>query len=840
MKLIFVLFFFWGAVSFVQAQQSENFCFKIDRETYTSFPKINIGFTYFEHETESNIRELFNTGKIKLSGNGKQINSIVIEQQNQKKIPNVYIIIDSLSEQDSNIVKELKNYIAFPNLDTIFSKIKTSVLIAKNKQIIALPLNKFSDIGKKEIFSISVENNLLLDYCVNNSLLNSNNVFIFFENNFTPLKLERLSQIISQTNSTTPPLFAFLVSGNINISNQKIETHLGEIPFVLKKIVIADTPKKSKILSFKSHSSKNKAEFVENNSNFNIAPLISSWINRKYKLTFNTQSPISLNTYNEYLLSIDNNTSISTISFHLSFPKDIVENYYLTVKIKEITTLIDSLKFNEALQLNITTSNQINSSTLDSLAWLTIYKYGQYLANSNDTNAYPKYNEFEAQWQKENPNNYKSKKIALYKLYYNNYQVANVQYSKMIELADTIYKMQPNNENKFNLTVNRAYKCQAENKNWEALALFKKAIEIKEDKLVEKSLKEQLYATFSDEYKNKLYRNISTYGANYKKWFIHPFRQNYILAEAYQKTNKNTEAQKQYEWLINNWCETSYLNWFELFEKLQNILIMNYEFEKAIELNQKIYRNNNKTEAIELCLFSSRAIFLKPIIDIFPIAYTRIGSFSKIKKGINLNTITIPTWLAGITLTNSNLKPLVQLYKTNDYKTKPKINLANIKNFPTVLMDVANKNFWLINKISNNQFVVLQIANKNCTTEEKTYISEIVKSKMTEQLWLNLFRTEEKTGVKFFSQMLCALWEVELSQKNTIALNSYWNKLRQSDYIQYLVFHENNDKEVTKGKPMQLQLYSGNNYIRSSETKAYFEQLLRDENNTYIDICNPL
>jgi hypothetical protein len=813
-RYFILLLLLWIPI-FSTAQKAKNFSFQIENEELSTYPELSIDFSFYKHASAINLKEAFDAGVLSFMENGSIPDSLRFSPLTDSLKYNLFIIADHPSKKDSTAI--LNNIDRFSQFSDEKAELVQSWLIAeKNHSLQYLTFTEVNGLTRRDTFSYSISDTLFLDFLSENKLLTGNTILLFILNDADVKRLSKLPLLLENSSKANQPLFCFLNLSETPLAVDSVRAILKNHPFVIKNGVL-----------------DRKKEDVT------MAPLIEAWMNRNYRLQYTTLHPLKMEAYKNYRLTLQNDSITDTISFHLNIPLQLVEEYYKQEQSRRIHALIESGRLEEAMHLIIETDSKLKIQGMDSLAWHVTGKFGQQLAEDETDNSLARYLAFERLWPQEPPADYTSTRINLFKNFFLNLKKQPEHFEEKIKLAGLINQLEPSAENKFNLPLENALWLQAQNKDWEAIETFHQALQIKNDSEVNRLLKEQLLTTFKNDFNQKNYFNLSGKGGLYKNWYSEPFRQNYILGEAYRNTHEYIKAQQQFDWLIANWQNQSFIDWFTAFEKLQELLCLNLEFDTAIELNKRLYRSKDNQEAIELSLFNSRAKYLKPVIDVFPETAKRMGSFSQLMAAVSLNTVTTPGWLCGITLTDSKMNLISALYKTDGYKTKASVNLDNYRDFPVVITDIPGNNFWLVNRLGINQFVVFHVANQNRTIQEKTFLDAITKSKMDETLWINLFRLQERTGLKYTAQLLSALWEAELSKTGNLAFQTYWNKIKENDFVKYLVYHPAPGNVQSAGSPASLTNYPAGDYERSSKTVAYFEQIIKEGNKSLYDIANP-
>lgn len=793
-------------------QQKKDYNFKIREYTFRNYPELSIDFSFYTTQQIYHLLDSARTGGFRLYENGAPIDSFSLQSVQKYQKYNLFLVADFTTKKDSaTILKNIEKFVQFSPNDSAI--VDSWLMLQKQNSVVALALSEAAGLAKKDTFALNVNVSLFINFINENHLLSDNNIFVFVLNNPDSIKQNLIAEIARHSTSHNAPLVGILNLSEDEKAADEIIAKAGNLPFVRKKGIL-----------------ERKKEDV------NIAPLIKGWTDRHFQVSFQTLAPMQLESYKEYRFVIQNDT----ISFHWDIPLSVIEEYFMMESTRKIESLISAKALTEAMDLIIETSNKLKTVEMNTLAWRVIKKHGEHLAQNKTENTLDNYLAFESRWQETAPDDYSKTRLQLFKKFYQNPDNQSGLFSEKVALANKIYEAEPTPENKLTLTIDEAHLFYSENKLWQAVEKLHKAILIKKTDETNQLLKDWLFHTFNSEFEQQEFTNLTAKGETYAKWYKSPFLQHYILAEAYRETSDFLKAQKQYEWLIDNWRNQNTIDWFDAFGKLQEMLCLNYKFDEAIEINQRLYRSKENSESVELSLFIARAKMLKPVIDVFPDAVRQSGSFTALKNSVQLKPVVFPEWLTGIVLADAKMNTVTEFYKTEDYKSNPNADLTRFKNFPVIEMDIAGNNFWMINRINGNHYVVLHISNYIRNEQEKTILDEIVKSKMDETNWVNLFRLEERAGIKFSTQMMTVLWEAQLAQKGNISFPSYWERLKTNSFIRFITWYSESGSIKSFGQPLPEGSYQPGDYKRSAKTVAYYEQIIKDNNQTYFDITNPV
>lgn len=810
-KLITFLAICIIAVTQLKAQDSLYKCLKIEHKNFSDYPIISVDFSIFGHNGICKFRNFYKKDLINLVEEENILKSFTLEPLGYPIPERIVFIADNLNPEDIKwLIKNLDDFSQFSS--EYESSIEKLIIVQKNKQATLLPIQ---EVKPSDSLKFNMNQRDFSDMINDHNMIDSTTVVAIISKNNTESSLRSL---VVSSQKTELPLVAFINIGEDHFHYSEIESIVPNNSFIYRNISKKDKNKSSKI---------------------NIAPLIEQWLNRRYRLSYTTQKPLESNGLRS-LSFVSSNKDFQPITFKIDVPVTIVENHQKEEVSPKIETFISKKEYQKAMELVNTTNREMEKVSLNDLAWLTIVEYGQHLAATKADQSLASFNAFQNLWNEKAPKDTQKEILKVYLQFYDNISDDASNQKQMADIAQVIYELQPTKQNHLRYRLSKGKWYEGINQKWKAIAEYDKACSLNTDEQVISKTKTLLLKACEEDFKATRYLNIIDNTPKYKSYFTQQFRQNYILAEAYRRTDNYRESEIQYKWLIDNWTDQNYLDWFAAFENYQNILSMNYKFDAAIELNQRIFNKNKDKHSVELSLFYSRAKLCKPIIDIFPSLIKRLGSFAYIKDNLNMGIIETPKWLAGITLTDDKMKPIIDLYKSKNYISIKSNELNKLKAYPTIKKNYQTNNYWLINKVNADHYIVIQIANGERTTKEMMTFQAILNDKYGKQNWFNLFSLEEDLGVKFCSQMLSRLLETDYNKTNQIALNDYWKILKKNNFLQFICFHSSKGNDVVVGKTLDKKYYPNNNYQRSAKTIAYFEQQITFDNTTYYDITNPI
>ncbi len=365
------------------------------------------------------------------------------------------------------------------------------------------------------------------------------------------------------------------------------------------------------------------------------------------------------------------------------------------------------------------------------------------------------------------------------------------------------------------------YKTQAvvQNNNgniWLALTNYLQAQKIKSDPNIVSKINSLLIDLFRTEYKDHEYGKIFAQGEKFNRYLKNNFELIFYYAKSCQKTLHFKKALTSYELIFENWEKNKFISWAELIRTLQNISLLNFQFDQSYNYLKRAYRLNNDSDLLNLAVALLRAKYLYSYLLFF-------------KRTFDLAQIQL------------NHRILKKLYKKNFAFFKYSLSNNNQTGYPFEII-LNDNDLNLICRI-NKQKIKLTLLSSKKTAREKELINNIQKFPNDEEFWDKLYSYEyfnnyDNTGIKVLSYLLTKLFGYKL---DAINLGDYENILRKVPYLKYIVAH-NKQGEILSALNFDKSLahYPKNGWQKSSRTLGFFKQTVLYGKTQIIDIAIPI
>jgi hypothetical protein len=128
------------------------------------------------------------------------------------------------------------------------------------------------------------------------------------------------------------------------------------------------------------------------------------------------------------------------------------------------------------------------------------------------------------------------------------------------------------------------------------------------------------------------------------------------------------------------------------------------------------------------------------------------------------------------------------------------------------------------------------------TDEQGTVLlSEIRANSMASEPWMKMVDQEQLQGTRLLSELVTGMTGAELRSAGSLSVVPYWEAMRRSSLMAYIVYHGKNgaiiesasfDQSVAKFDPGLWQ--------RSSTALAFLTQEISYNNRPVIDLVNPI
>ena len=533
-------------------------------------------------------------------------------------------------------------------------------------------------------------------------------------------------------------------------------------------------------------------------------------------------------------------------NFIMKIDSEKLKKYYLTLISNSTNILISNNQYKSALLKLHTSFESTNYSELREKAYKTIQTWFSQKINKIENN----YNKIffdngldfidyiESIWVLKNLTWYKDFKKQ-FLIPYSDFQKANkYSYNDRMDIYNEILTLDPENVGAlFNLYECEGDSCISVNKVEEGLSWYAKAIKEKSDAQLKEKLAQNLKILIIDYNKDKEYYKLNEISQTYNSFIKNDFEFRYYWANAAQNIHETKQALTQYNWIIQNWKDNSFISWNELLSKMFYVHAEYMDFDEAYDLLKRIAINNTAKESPNLTLALSylRGKYIKPFIIASSIFFrSENSSIKHLKK--EFDKTDFPAYVQAIYTVSTNNQLSHTLYQKNDKISLPK----NLTGNTTFISNAGENIFWFIQKISNG-YLILQ-TNDELTESEQVRLTDLQNDYANPSKWYEvekyIFDNQNQTTVRLLGIMI----GIDYCANNESILKRYATELTKAipNYEYFAVQNKQNKIVYSTDFKTDMAFYHNDGWNSSSKAELLFSQEIDYGSTKIIDIAYPI
>ena len=633
--------------------------------------------------------------------------------------------------------------------------------------------------------------------------------------------------------------FQLLIAGFFEnfLSNQKLVIIIYDKIITQKDQKITTSLDPPMIIISKNYFNKNIRD--------HFMSFLSPWLKRSYKTKFIDPDGFSFKENRLYNLDISLGVKKYNQIFPVQLNKSLIHKRYKDACLNEAEFLTKENRYVESLNTLKSRNDTFNSKgTKDSIyfnkiAREKIIQYGNYLIDNKIDSSFFKFQQAEKIWGAFKEKDYLLKKEKVLNLFFSNLEDIKGKEDERLLIAESLKNNIPSEVNKSKTFKSKGDIHNKKKEFWQAAGAYKKAIDSSKaasQKIVEARSNAVVNAV-SQSFINKNFEELYQNGMNYLLDIYSNFTTRLYFAIACKETNHYSEAFNEFDWLVKNWQKQDIMSWDEAMNSL-SLLSSSSDYNRSLSISKQIFidsktsKNGFLKDGLMLYLLNARAKFYQPLIEIFPIACSSM-------KIVSLKNLNPPDELTFMGIVDRSLNEI------NSFLSKEKLVKSNILSSALsnekafFVYEKDGSKGWLVNKLENSRYFIIQINNKVNTAIEKSCLERIFIEPLSGENWDNLYAIEEEKGFRFLAKSVASFVEIGLSNNKNLV--DFWNSLKKhDDYIKYMIFHEKGKSNITFGNSLSQSDYPISDWQRSSQTTALYGIIINKEEKVFNDISNPI
>lgn len=604
-------------------------------------------------------------------------------------------------------------------------------------------------------------------------------------------------------------------------------------------------PKRHEIHDFTNTENDYQFKCLGFNKHEQIEEQIRKWLSVNSQINFNLifkpQLEPNLRTNYIYNLSLDFYDNTLMTKFNYEFPFYLIRANYLDHIITRTDSFIILEEYADALRYLKQKGNEISSDTVNNKIKNTFINWATSIETDNSDNFNVIFGLAEDlfKFKPESCYWYKKIKIDLWNGALDRLPKGDTAFVTKLELLKKLYDLQPDNvELKYNIYYLEAC-IKEKNRNYlEALLMYEKARLVKENKDVIRSIIRCVQEGLLDSYLKKDYNTIVDIVKLWPDQSLQNFEMRIFYGEACRALGNYKEAYEVYDWILLNWRDTPYLNWDNALKNIENLLTSVGEFDKAIALNQRIYRKLKNPEVLLHMVINIRLKYLSPVVESINRILKRPYSKKYLNDIFKRPVIKTPEFIKSFYLLDSTGNIITKFYE-KEYS--PKFSKRNITSNDPYLTKHQTDSLtaYIFPVIDTNQYLWMDISHE-LNHEESVYIDNIIDNPESFNVWNNYLEYEYIQLSYLFSRLFTAIMEQEVFLNNKIPVY-YWSVLNKTAYVSYILLHDKEGEIIQSfGKNIDQNSYAEYDWKRSSITQALYRIDLENNNSNIIEFTNPI
>lgn len=577
-----------------------------------------------------------------------------------------------------------------------------------------------------------------------------------------------------------------------------------------------------------------KSDFIET-----IDRKITLFLRSNYQLSFTVPYKLNVEYFNSINAVLIVHQDTFTINQEIIYPQSIYKKVYVYRTLINVTKSFNSKRHYDALDTLLVANNQIPNFKFDSLSKIILRNLGEkFIISGSDPYSY--FSLAENTWglTSESISWYKVLKLNILDSFFNSINSKSVNTNKLIATNKDRLELDPENR-KYQLT-NLKLKASIQEENNQlikSLGYYHVYLNISREKWVEVKLRKNLSEVIKSSYNNKQYNVAYKTGKEYFGYLKNDFILRYYYAYSCNEVKDYYISIINYEWLINNWDnKQTVVTWDEAFRSIENLYTQTFNFEKAMDLNQRYYRQTTDYPLLNAYLKNVRLSYLKPVIDVIKTHATTAGIDGAIEI-YNKDIVDFPHYISNIYSMRNGII-INQFYKDIAITPPSESIIRSNVDYPAIEQQLND--IWFIDKVAANEYIVIELSTK-VDIVEQSLLDEITKKKEMAEPWKNLVKYESDQLRYFSSVFISNIIGKDVLDNGVHNLVKYKHLVNDNPLIEYIEIYDQKGEGINSiNFNMTYGKFESMPWQKSVVTNAFFKQKIDYNGHDVIDICNPI
>ena len=407
----------------------------------------------------------------------------------------------------------------------------------------------------------------------------------------------------------------------------------------------------------------------------------------------------------------------------------------------------------------------------------------------------------------------------------------NADIQKLADISRSILQYNDSSISKISFYKDLYIYSKASEKYWECIGYLDMINFSGNTEKADKERLDLLIRAINNDFKSDNFKSLQSNGSKYKKYFKDNFALRYKYGIACKSINLEIEALEEFEWLLNNWQQQSFIKWETALDIANQLYIETLNFYKSINLSRRLFTEQKNDKYLNSYLLSIH------LFNCDIIAQTYSLAFKQVKLNLLKNEIPVsfPGFVDGFYLVNSAGIIIKTFYSKNP--SSEGVIPFDKSSGSAFQFDDNYKTCSYIKKIDSDDFLVFEV-NSNLTANEATYAKEILKNPLNSDSWLRINRFEEEIGLRFVGTSIAN--SISSTLNNNGHLYSYSTLLSRRPEIKYFVYYRKEGSLESLNYDARLAIYPEGYYAKSSKALAYFVQEVEYDKKELYEISIPV
>jgi len=373
---------------------------------------------------------------------------------------------------------------------------------------------------------------------------------------------------------------------------------------------------------------------------------------------------------------------------------------------------------------------------------------------------------------------------------------------------------------------------------WESIDFLQEAEGLQPD-LFDASewILDRLMKGFEFDHENNQYSSIYFYGEKYHHLFDADSKARYIYSRAAKDQRKAETWAAELEWLLGNALSVQELiSRRELQGELNFAYQMSMQFMKALELNRRVFLEENEEKELHQFIIHLRAKMLKPMFQVLT-AY--ISTNHVVNSGLSERIhFYSNNYLNAIYLQNA-LDGGTELVYSSDKSYDPGVmEFTDVITGGTFFADDELEQAWFVYPYEG--FYLIIVMDTGLSAADLNKIDLILNTPDLPNAWQPLVRTNEVQGAVASATVLSALFEEEPLSGNTRFFDTAHQRLTSNESLQYMLVRDISGESGFVFKEAGEEVSGSVNWTGSFQKELLYHQVLLAGEDEILDVTHSL